>query len=307
MPVKLNLASRSRARRRAGASNLARRAELVSVASCVVSGHRTCGESRPKTHTATENLKRCYHRNQQYSIIALTNGGGTVTERYAYDAYGRPTITDAAATVLTSSADNNRYTYTGREFDEALGLYHYRARMYDSVAGRFCSRDPIGFEGSPWNLYEFLGSMALGAMDPNGLSIAGPTLDPPLPIPLPPSPPQLPPFPTPFDIFFNCAWDCHGDYEELSDTLQDGLELDEKVCADNYESCTDPAKVPTDSFENACEYLKDCESTRDTCDEEAKDRHEFAETNAEILLQHCVFNCAAPWGIPWPQPPPLNL
>ncbi|TWT92603.1 RHS repeat-associated core domain-containing protein [Neorhodopirellula pilleata] len=86
-----------------------------------------------------------YHRGQQYSVIALTNGGGTVTERYAYSAYGTPTITDDAGTTLTTSAENNRYTYTGREYDEALGLYHYRARMYDSVAGRFCSRDPIGY------------------------------------------------------------------------------------------------------------------------------------------------------------------
>ncbi|WP_419194821.1 RHS repeat-associated core domain-containing protein [Novipirellula herctigrandis] len=66
-------------------------------------------------------------------------------ERYAYDAYGTPTILDAAGTALTASAENNRYTYTGREYDVALGLYHYRARMYDPVAGRFCSRDPIGY------------------------------------------------------------------------------------------------------------------------------------------------------------------
>jgi RHS repeat-associated protein len=134
-----------------------------------VSGHRTCGESRPKTHTATENLKRCYHRNQQYSIVALTNGGGSITERYAYDAYGTPTITDAAGTTLTTSVDNNRYTYTGREFDEALGLYHYRARMYDSVAGRFCSRDPIGFMGSRWNQYEYTQARPLIGLDPYGL------------------------------------------------------------------------------------------------------------------------------------------
>jgi RHS repeat-associated protein len=113
-------------------------------------------------------LARRFHRNQQYSITALTDGGGNVTERYAYDAYGSPTILDGAGISLTTSAANNRYTYTGREFDEALGLYHYRARMYDSVAGRFCSRDPIGFEGSPWNLYEFVDSRPLVKTDPSG-------------------------------------------------------------------------------------------------------------------------------------------
>ena len=57
---------------------------------------------------------RYYHRNQQYSVIALTNGGGTVTERYAYDAYGTPTVLDASGSPLASSAEGNRYTYTGR-------------------------------------------------------------------------------------------------------------------------------------------------------------------------------------------------
>ncbi len=113
---------------------------------------------------------RYYHRDQQYSVTALTDGGGTITERYAYSAYGTPTITDAAGTIRTSSADNNRYTYTGREFDEVLGLYHYRARMYDSIAGRFCSRDPIGFNGSRWNLYEYGKGRPHKVVDPLGLT-----------------------------------------------------------------------------------------------------------------------------------------
>jgi RHS repeat-associated protein len=110
---------------------------------------------------------RYYHRNQQYSVIAMSNGGGTITERYAYSAYGTPTITDASGTALTTSADNNRYTYTGREFDEALSLYHYRARMYDSASGRFCSRDPIGYYDG-YNAYRayFVGADT----DPLGLS-----------------------------------------------------------------------------------------------------------------------------------------
>ncbi|TWU40552.1 RHS repeat domain-containing protein [Novipirellula artificiosorum] len=115
---------------------------------------------------------RYYHRNQQYSIIALTDGGGTVKERYAYDAYGTPTTLDASLSQLATSSENNRYTYTGREYDEALGLYHYRARMYDPVAGRFCSRDPIGFEGSPWNVYEYVGSRPIVNYDPFGHEIS---------------------------------------------------------------------------------------------------------------------------------------
>ncbi|MEM9368865.1 MAG: RHS repeat-associated core domain-containing protein, partial [Planctomycetota bacterium] len=55
------------------------------------------------------------------------------------------TITDALGTVRSSSMDNNRYTYTGREWDATLGLYHFRARMYDPSAGRFLGRDPVRY------------------------------------------------------------------------------------------------------------------------------------------------------------------
>uniref|UniRef100_UPI003D2702F5 RHS repeat domain-containing protein n=1 Tax=Rhodopirellula europaea TaxID=1263866 RepID=UPI003D2702F5 len=103
-----------------------------------------------------------------YSIVALTNSSGSITERYAYDAYGDLTITDASGTVRTTSSDDNRYTYTGREWDETIELYHYRARMYDPKAGRFIGRDPIGYEGSPWNLFEFLGGNPLMRVDPGG-------------------------------------------------------------------------------------------------------------------------------------------
>jgi len=109
-----------------------------------------------------------YDRGQQYSVIAMTNGGGTIAERYAYSAYGTPTITDASGTARTTSAENNRYAYTGREFDEALGLYHYRARMYDSAAGRFCSRDPIGYEDGV-NLYRIY--ISLQYVDASGMKI----------------------------------------------------------------------------------------------------------------------------------------
>ena len=108
-------------------------------------------------------------RNQQYSITALTNGSGTIVERYAYTAYGQPTFFDGSGTVLSASVENNRYTYTGREWDQELHLYHYRARMYDAVSGRFCSRDPIGYLGSKWNVYEYVGSRALIHNDPTGL------------------------------------------------------------------------------------------------------------------------------------------
>ncbi len=109
---------------------------------------------------------RYYHRTQQYSITALTDSSGTIRERYAYSAYGEPTITDAAGVTRTSTAEGNRYTYTGREWDNIAELFHYRARMYDSASGRFCSRDPIGYFDAN-SLYQ--SRMYLNALDSLGL------------------------------------------------------------------------------------------------------------------------------------------
>jgi RHS repeat-associated protein len=109
-----------------------------------------------------------YHRNQQYSITAMTTSSGAVAERYAYTAYGQPTILNASGTVLTSSAVGNRYTYTGREWDETLGLHHFRARWMSPLAGRFLGRDPIGYVGSPVNLYLALDTNPTKKVDPSG-------------------------------------------------------------------------------------------------------------------------------------------
>ncbi len=65
-------------------------------------------------------------------------------ERFAYSAYGTPTITDASGTARTTMAIGNRYTYTGREWDETLTLFHFRARKFDSASGGLAGRDPLG-------------------------------------------------------------------------------------------------------------------------------------------------------------------
>jgi RHS repeat-associated protein len=99
----------------------------------------------PVSTDQSESNQPSYHRNQQYSIIGLTNAAGTLVERYSYSAYGTLGIYDASGTVRTTSTYANRYTYTGREYDPDLNLYHFRARWYDPATGGFISRDPLGY------------------------------------------------------------------------------------------------------------------------------------------------------------------
>ncbi|WP_197454749.1 RHS repeat domain-containing protein [Stieleria varia] len=113
---------------------------------------------------------RYFHRNQQYSITALTDTSGTIQERYAYSAYGMLSIFDGSGTARTSTAEGNRYTYTGREYDESMDVYHYRARMYDPVVGRFCSRDPIGRLLQALAAYLYTDDMPLVYVDADGRS-----------------------------------------------------------------------------------------------------------------------------------------
>jgi RHS repeat-associated protein len=110
-----------------------------------------------------------YHANQIYSIAALTDSTGNVVERYTYDPYGKVQILAAdGVTVRTASAVGNPWTFTGRRLDGETGLMYYRARMYSTELGRFAGRDPIKYEGSPWNLYEYCKGNPAGALDPSG-------------------------------------------------------------------------------------------------------------------------------------------
>ena len=128
---------------------------------------RQCEGSAPCAPGKNPTLRT--DRNQQYSINALTDASGTIVERYAYTAYGQPAFFDGSGTAITSSAENNRYTYTGREWDEDLHLDHYRARMYDAVSGRFLGRDPIGYMAGP-GLFQFMLSHPTTGVDlPSGL------------------------------------------------------------------------------------------------------------------------------------------
>ncbi|QDV43583.1 tRNA(Glu)-specific nuclease WapA precursor [Stieleria neptunia] len=159
------------ARRRAGGVKSC--VDSKRIRSCKTLRQPTCLPDKSCTESDRWSIKFAsrYHGTQQYSVNALTDSSGTIKERYAYDAYGGLSIFDASGTARTTTAEGNRYTYTGREYDDVLDLYHYRARMYDSIAGRFLSRDPIGFEGGQWSLYMYVGGMPTNAADPSGLQI----------------------------------------------------------------------------------------------------------------------------------------
>ncbi|MGA1839033.1 MAG: MopE-related protein [bacterium] len=95
------------------------------------------------------------------SIVQVLDIYGNTQQEYTYDSFGN--IVDQ------TSALNNPYTYTGREYDPESGLYYYRARYYDPKIGRFLTPDPIGFAGGDINLYRYVGNNPVNFVDALGL------------------------------------------------------------------------------------------------------------------------------------------
>ena len=102
-----------------------------------------------------------YHQDGLGTVTDLTDSAGVTAKSYAYDAYGN--ILESPGTL------EQPYTYTGREFDSESGLYYYRARSYDSTAGRFLEKDPIGLSGGI-NLYTYVKDNPVNLTDPDGLA-----------------------------------------------------------------------------------------------------------------------------------------
>ena len=135
----------------------------------IASPHELHGNSWPSSSTGTSSFC-CNH---QYSITAVTTSAGAIAERYAYSAYGEPTILNASGSPLTPQASSltNRYSYTGREWDATLALHHFRARWMSASAGRFLSRDPIGYAGGAFSIVEYCHSNPFVYVDPTGEQI----------------------------------------------------------------------------------------------------------------------------------------
>jgi RHS repeat-associated protein len=102
--------------------------------------------------------KRYLVADERGSVIAVTNGSGSVTGVNRYDAYGVP-----------GSGSSGRFRYTGQVWLDELELYHYKARAYDPELGRFLQTDPIGVAGGI-NLYAYVGNDPVNFTDPSGLT-----------------------------------------------------------------------------------------------------------------------------------------
>jgi RHS repeat-associated protein len=94
--------------------------------------------------------RRYYHTDSVGSVVALTDGSGAITDRYAYEPFGLPAGREGSTP--------NPFTYAGGlgVMAEPHGLLFMRARFYDPGTGRFLSRDPLsGIREIPATLHPY--------------------------------------------------------------------------------------------------------------------------------------------------------
>src|SRR5579871_1134124 len=106
-------------------------------------GEKTAGGSR--TDYLTDALG---------SVTATVNQSGQVVNTYRYKPYGAQLAkTGIGADPAFQWVGAQGYRQTGKKYSDV----YVRARHYDSRAGRWTSKDPMGFAGDNRNLYLYTG------------------------------------------------------------------------------------------------------------------------------------------------------
>jgi RHS repeat-associated protein len=113
--------------------------------------------------------------------VIVTDVSGVVTERLAYDAWGRRRPSNGIEVgwqlLGDSSATNtlDHTGYTGQTQLDDLGLVHLNGRVYDPVTGRMTSPDPTIpslYDAQSLNRASYVLNSPLGYTDPTGFDWA---------------------------------------------------------------------------------------------------------------------------------------
>ena len=109
-----------------------------------------------------------FQRNLFGDVVGIYDVNGTKVGGYAYDAWGKCTITQNTKSVVT----RNPIRYRGYYYDQDTGLYYLNARYYSPEWRRFISPDDTAYLDSETpnglNLYTYCYNNPVMYIDPSG-------------------------------------------------------------------------------------------------------------------------------------------
>jgi RHS repeat-associated protein len=104
------------------------------------------------------------------SVVSVVDSDGQEIESFDYDAFGAVRSDATPSDLVTLAGGGIRFQ--AQWLDAGSSLYHFRARVYDPVTGRFLTRDPLepdSFVPETFDTYRFARSNPLVFSDPLGL------------------------------------------------------------------------------------------------------------------------------------------
>ena len=110
-----------------------------------------------------------FHKDHLGSTSLVTGSGGEIISESQYFPYGDQ----------DDSTQSTNYLFTDQEFDNEVGLYNYKSRLYDPFIGRFTTADSIVpdlYSSQSLNRYSYCLNNPLKYTDPTGHSWKIPSL-----------------------------------------------------------------------------------------------------------------------------------
>jgi RHS repeat-associated protein len=105
--------------------------------------------------------------NHHGDVMALIDDSGSnIVARYEYDPWG------VLLSATGPAVDACPFRWQTKYVDAETGLYYFGYRFFDSLTGRWLSRDPLEEDGGV-NLYAFCGNDPVNGVDPLGLVPGG--------------------------------------------------------------------------------------------------------------------------------------